>query len=433
MPKYFLAKGCRLSFLIILLSVNVLFSQENKTIFLKNADDLKGSEKNGEQIRELIGNVELTQGNIRLKCNHAIQYFSSNKVEVSGNVVIYQDTLRLFSDDGVYFGDTRTTISPGKVRITDGHLNLTARSGHYDANNRKANFYRDVIVRDLENTIYSDAMIYYRDSSKVFSSGNVKVVSNENHTTAYSDSLEYYRKTKYSKMMGNPELMQIDTVRMKNSQPDSIKIDTLFLKAKLLISDKRDSKSTLYAVDSVRLLRDNLNIACNSLSYFVHDSLFILEKEPIIWYETNQIFSDSMTIFLFNRSIDKINTSGNAFMLSEVDSVSKKAYNQIMGDTLQLLFSGNKLDSVIAVGKALALYFITDSAGINSAYKSAGEKIKIELVDKKVKEVKILIGVESFYYPHSMIYGKENVYNLPRFKLLPYKPKREDYYKIKNK
>jgi lipopolysaccharide export system protein LptA len=433
MPRFFLRRVYRLSFLLVILCINVLLSQESKTIFLKNADDLKGTEKNGEQIRELIGNVELTQGNIRLKCDHAIQYYSSNKVEVSGNIVVYQDTLRLFSDNSIYYGDTRTTVSPGKVRITDGRLNLTAKSGYYDANKKRANFFRDVIVSDLENTIYSDTMVYYRDSSKVCSFGNVKVVSKENNTTAYSDSLEYYRRTKYSKMMGNPELIQMDTSGTKNNKSDSIKIDTLFIKAKLLISDRNVPGGTLYAVDSVRLLRDNLNIACNNLSYFVRDSIFILEKEPVIWYETNQIFSDSMTIFLLNRSIEKINASGNAFMLSEVDSISKNAYNQIMGDTLQLLFSGNKLDSVLAVGKSLALYFITDSAGINSAYKSTGEKIKIELVDKKVKEVKVLFGVESFYYPYSMIYGKENVYNLPRFKLLPYKPKREDYYKIKNK
>jgi lipopolysaccharide export system protein LptA len=431
MPKFFLRRYCCLTFLFVILFYNVLLSQESNTIFLKYADDLKGSEKDGEQVRELIGNVELIHGNIRLKCNHAIQYFLSNKVEVSGNVIVYQDTLRLYSDNGVYYGETRTTVSPGKVRITDGHLNLTAKSGHYDANLRRANFFQDVVAKDSQNTIYSDTMIYYRDSSKVFSYGNVKVVSYENSTTAYSDSLEYYRRTKYSKMTGNPELIQLDTVKTVNNQTDSVKVDTLFIKAKLLISNRRVSGSLLYAVDSVRLLRDNLSIACNNLSYYVRDSIFILQREPVIWYEKNQIFSDSMTLFLMNKSINKIDASGNAFMLSEADTISKNAYNQIMGDSLQLLFSGNKLDSVLAVEQALAFYYITDSAGINSAYKSAGEKIKIELTEKRVKEVKVLFGVESFYYPRSMILGKENVYNLPRFKLLKYKPKREDYYKIK--
>jgi lipopolysaccharide export system protein LptA len=430
MPICNLRRIYSFTFFLFLIFCNVLLSQESKTIFLKNADNLVGSEKNGEQVRELIGHVELLHGNLILKCDRAIQYYSVNKVEVTGNVVVYQDTLKLFTDNGVYFGDTRTTVSPGKVKITDGHLNLTAKSGHYDANNRQANFYNDVVVNDQQNTIFSDTMIYYRDSSKVFSLSNVKIISKENSTIAYGDTLEYYRRTKYSKITGNPQLMQFDTVKTGN-KPDSLKIDTLFIKSKLLISDRKDSSAKLYAIDSVRLLRDNLCIACGNMTYFMHDSIFILLKEPVIWYDKNQIFSDSITLFLARKSIDKIAASGNAFMLSEADSVYSAAYNQIMGDTITLLFSLNKLDSVLAIDKAIAFYYLIDSAGINSAYKSDGDKIRIELSDKKVKEVKVSFGVESFYYPRTMILGKEKEYNLPRFKLLNYKPKREDYYKIK--
>jgi len=430
MTKLFFGKSCRLSFLFVILFYNVLLSQESKTIFLKYADDLKGSEKDGEQIRELIGNVELIHGNIRLKCNHAIQYFSSNKVEASGNVIVYQDTLRLYSDRGVYFADTRTTVSPGKVRITDGRLNLTASGGNYDANLRRADFYKDVVVSDPMNTIYSDTMVYYRDSSKIFSYGNVKIISIENNSTAFSDSMEYYRRTKYSILRGNPQMIRLDTLKNGDSTVP-VKIDTLYVKAKIIISDRKKTGSTLFAIDSVKLLRNELSIACNIMRYFISDSIFILEKEPVIWYEKNQIFSDSITVFLQNRSLKKIDASVNAFMLSSADTNILDTYNQIMGDTIRLFFSDNKLDSVLSVDKAIAFYYMTDSSGLNSAYKSAGDQIKIELSDKKVKEVKVLFGIESLYYPFNMINGRQKEYNLPRFKLLEHKPCREDYYKIK--
>ncbi len=414
---------------ILFLCSGVLLSQESKTIFLKNADNLSGSEKNGEAIRELTGNVELIHGNIRLKCDRAIQYFSSNKVEAAGNVVVYQDTLKLYSDNGVYFANTRTTLSPGAVRITDGHLTLTANTGTYNADLRKADFYGNVKISDPLNTIYSDTMYYLRDSSKVIAISRVKILSNENNSTAFCDSMEYYRKSRHSVLRGLPQLIRIDTTIEKIS-PDSIRLDTLFLKAKTVVSTKEDMKQLLIATDSVCLLRGSLAIACNDMKYFPNDSTFILKNEPVIWFEENQIFADSVAVFLKNKSLNELRAVRNAFLLSRADSIAK-SYNQIMGDTIILYFSGTELDSVISIDKATAFYYLIDSLGINSGYKSAGDIIKITVENKKVGSVKVLYGIESLYYPGKMLTGRQNEYNLPRFKIFEHKPKREDYYKIK--
>jgi len=413
-------------FLVLFFFSSILLSQESKTIYLKNADNLFGTEINGEQVRELSGNVEFFQGNIFLKCNKAIQYLSSNKVEVIGNVILSQDTLKLFTENGVYFGDSKITSSPSKVRITDGIVELKANSGKYEASQRLAIFYNNVVFNDKKNTIYSDTTFYYRDSSKIFAYGKVKIVSDDNNII-YCDTLEHYRNNKYSILRGNPQLIRFDSTNITDSIKTSYKVDTLFVKSKLLISD-RSEKNLLIAIDSVKFLRNEISFFCKKLTNLTKDSIFILEKDPVIWYQKSQIFADSITLFIKNKNINKIVASNNAFMLSEADSLFPELFNQIMGDTITLYFSDNKLDSILAIQKAIAFYFQTDSSGINSGYKSSGDKIKIESLNNKLKSVRILYGIESFYYPANMLKGKIMEYNLPRFKILTHKPKREDYY-----
>ncbi|MCK7521691.1 MAG: hypothetical protein MZV64_30395 [Ignavibacteriales bacterium] len=47
----------------------------------------------GESVREVIGNVRLSQGNVIVTCNMAIQYLARNEAELIGNVIANQDSL----------------------------------------------------------------------------------------------------------------------------------------------------------------------------------------------------------------------------------------------------------------------------------------------------------------------------------------------------
>jgi lipopolysaccharide export system protein LptA len=58
-------------FYCYLIFIANLFGQDNKFVFIKSAESLVGMVINGEQVRELSGNVEIVQGNVNLKCNKA--------------------------------------------------------------------------------------------------------------------------------------------------------------------------------------------------------------------------------------------------------------------------------------------------------------------------------------------------------------------------
>ena len=71
----------------------MLIAQEK--VELKNAEELTGKVIDGQNVREAKGNVEFIQGNVKVFCNSATQYIEANRIELRGNVRIYQDTLTL--------------------------------------------------------------------------------------------------------------------------------------------------------------------------------------------------------------------------------------------------------------------------------------------------------------------------------------------------
>jgi hypothetical protein len=207
--------------------------------------------------------------------------------------------------------------------------------------------------------------------------------------------------------------------------PSFAEIDTLFIKGETIISD--NTKKLLFAKGSVKVFRNEFSLSSNDLTYLVNDSTIIIEGSPVMWYENNQLTSDSMTIRLFEKSVKDITASRNSFLLSPADSSSERAFNQMMGDTIYIFFTKNRIDSSISEGKAIALYYVMDSAGLSGAYKSTAERIKIESEKNKVKKVKTFYGIDDIYYPQGMIVGSENQYNLSRFKIITHRPTRPEF------
>jgi len=79
---------------------------------------------NGESVREVYGNVVLTQGNVVITCNKAIQYISRNEAELIGNVIAKKDTLTIKTARGFYFGNLSKTKSNSGVYLDDKKLYL---------------------------------------------------------------------------------------------------------------------------------------------------------------------------------------------------------------------------------------------------------------------------------------------------------------------
>src|SRR4030042_6566686 len=109
----------KISLTVLLFSMTINLAAQNTggEYMTVTGDSLVGKVLNGEAIREVYGNVVLTQGNIRITCNKAIQFLLKNDAELIGNVVVVQENLTITTDKGFYYGNRKKAETKSKVRL----------------------------------------------------------------------------------------------------------------------------------------------------------------------------------------------------------------------------------------------------------------------------------------------------------------------------
>src|SRR5215831_16773955 len=75
--------------LLILAAASSAIAQEESVIHLEHADSLVGAVLNGEQVRQLIGNVKFKQGKMTVLCKRAIQYLKTDRIGFEGEAEFY--------------------------------------------------------------------------------------------------------------------------------------------------------------------------------------------------------------------------------------------------------------------------------------------------------------------------------------------------------
>src|SRR3989339_1591573 len=149
-------------FLYIILFLSVSYAQEDNRI-VAIGDSLVGKLVNGESVRELHGNVVMTQGAVRITCDKAIQYLARNEAELIGRVVVVQDSIIIKTTRGYYYGDTKVAFSEVGIFLTDGHVDLNSKNGYYYFDEKRSYFYEDVKLHDSLSNILTNRLTYFVD------------------------------------------------------------------------------------------------------------------------------------------------------------------------------------------------------------------------------------------------------------------------------
>jgi lipopolysaccharide export system protein LptA len=388
--------------------------QEGKkdVVFVDHADSLVGFEINGERARQLVGNVKLTHGKTVVTCNRAIQFLQTNKVSLQGDVIVRDDSMALFTQSGMYYGEGKIAEGFDGVRVEDNGSILRSRYGKYYSIERKAYFRTDVSVEDSTSRLTSDELMYLRDSQKTIAEGNVKIVNRENHITIFGEHFENERKKSYSIMTENPRAMQIDSA-------GSGKFDTLFITSDTMRS-YQDTVQRLVTSGNVSLRRGSFSSESGVTTFYTKLDSIVMKISPIVWYEQNpkettQVTGDSTFVKLEKRRLRRMNVRGNAVAVSQVDSVHRSRYHQMSGQEIIMLFDSNMVRSVDLDRTVTMIYYLFDGDEPNGLNKTTGDHGTITFINKKIDKVKVTGGVEGQYFPEKMIKGKEMDYNIGAF------------------
>lgn len=443
--------------LLLLLGICIFSQQDDKTVQI-TGNTLRGSEINGEVVREVEGDVVILQGRVKITCKKAIQFIKRNDFELMGSVVITKDTLTLYTEHGFYQGDAKIAYSTTGIVLNDTRIVLNALTGYYFMDDDRAEFSRDVNIIDKKTKMYSDEMTYYKKEEKVFARGNVKVL--DTASTFQSDTLTYFRKTKYSEGYGNieifdqknngklyggkfinfgdkkyyqvfrdPFLMQIDTT-------DSGKLDTLFMRSQTM-EIYNDSTSLFRAIDSVKIWRTEFSAKASIAEFYrKEDRIYTYKTEsdsrpPVLWYEKSQMFGDTINIYTDDKEIKLIDMRNLGFILSQDEKIPER-FNQLSGDSIKLYFSENELTQTVIKGSVRCIYYTYDDDKPNGLIKASSQDAKLFFGENKITDVKFYTSVQSEFHPENLIEGKEQDFTLPLFIIYSDAPKKQEFLNLLN-
>lgn len=386
---------------------SVAHGQGVKLIELLHADTLLGRVIDGQDARELSGNVQIKQDNVLIFCDRAVQYIDAGKVLLTGRVVVRDDSMTITTPRGAYFRDARRAEAYDRVILDDGVSHLEADYGTYDVDPRVAFFRSNVKARDTSAVLHADTLIYERNIKRMHATGRVRILNEEDAVTITGGDLLHDGTTGHSRVTVSPVLVKLDSA-------GAGAVDTLIVESRVMESF-RDSVKRLVASDSVRFVRKTLAGRAGRVVFFTAGDSLELRTMPILWYEATQVTGDSINVYLRKRALESIVVMGKAFAVSRSDSAFPDRFDQLAGERITMQFRERALRRISVDEQALSVYYLYEDSAANGLNRASGDGIVMSFDEGRAKTIHIVGGVEGKYFPEPMVYRREREYALPGF------------------
>ncbi len=401
-------------------------------IILRNADSLRGLNTDETSIREFFGNVWLIQNDLDLKCDYAKQYLNSNTVDLIGNVVITQRTMILKSPKIFYNGNSGVAIADNGVALRDANSYLEAQKGTYSTKAYMADFFGDVFIEDDSVKIYSDNVVHNRQTRESFATGDVWIFGKYTNVVMKGDTIINIPKDSYSISMGNTVLFKIDTVRRLDSifveeeeqflSTYLMSLDTLSISCDTMQAYRFIGNEEYFFDGNVQIVKENIKAIAKSAVFYKNQNIIILRDKPIVWYDSTQLFSDSIVLELTDNKLKKLSAFGNSIAVTKLDSLDNERINQISANDIFIEFDDGKINSLRGNVNASSLYFFMDDEGYNGVDRKSTDSIHVEFIDGEPENIFWIGSSVAEFYPENVIFGKISTYFLPEFKWSDIRP-----------
>ncbi len=407
-----------------------------------SADLLEGDAADGERIRRLVGNVALRQEDTRLWARRATQYLDRREILFSGDVLVVERGDSLRADTVLYNSRTKTGRARGSVRLSDGDVivyapsglyftrekraqftegvtlidssaTLRSREGEYWSDEKRAEFYHDVVLDEDRTHLEADSVTYLRETDVSIARGNVFIErmgdEEEDASDASTRTLLFGERAfndevaSFSRIEGTPLLVQI------RYDSTSAEFDTLMIRAAVIESSLRDSLRRLVALDSVRIWQQELASAADSVVYdrisVANDSIreeVRLYRNPVAWFEDNQVTGDTLRIIASGGSVDTLLVRNNAFV-ARLDSALQRI-QQLKGRHLVATFRSDSLRTLSVGPRAEAINFRGDENGEPAgAVQMSADRIIFYFANDELSRLSAIRGTEGTYYSEELI------------------------------
>jgi lipopolysaccharide export system protein LptA len=191
-------------YLFLFPNINTL-AQKGKKIELLHANTMKFDRSKGDDVKKLIGDVQLEHAGAYLNCDSAY-LFQRDSVEAFGHVYIQQgDTLHLYGDYLNYSAGTKLAVLRNHVKLLDKETTLTTDVLDFDLEKDLGYYRNSGYIVNGENHISSIGGTFF-SKQNLFHFQDSVVVTNPKYVI-YSDTMKYHTETEIVTFFGPTEII----------------------------------------------------------------------------------------------------------------------------------------------------------------------------------------------------------------------------------
>jgi lipopolysaccharide export system protein LptA len=278
------------------------------------------------------------------------QYSTDTKIAVfHDSVRINNPDFTLYSDTLEYSTDTKiaTILGPSIIESDSGVIH-SSRGWFNTQENTSLLLDRSQILSG-NRTLTGDSIAYDKTGGIGQAFGDMSLTDTAQNMTLTGNFGYYDEKTEYALATDSAQALEY-------SQGD-----TLFIYADTFQLITIDSTSRiLKAYRGVRFYRSDIQGVCDSMRFDTKDSVLHMygNRSPaILWNAEQQLFGDSIIIYMADTTVDHIHVPTSAFVVQAVDA---EFYNQLGGNDLKAYFTGKNIDHIDIDGNAESIFYPLD-------------------------------------------------------------------------
>ncbi len=361
--------------------------------------------------------------------NNFAYYFNNGKIVNKDNT--------LTSKTGYYYPDSNTAFYKDSVVVTNPKYTMYSDTLKYHTVTKVATIQGPTFIISDKNTIYAEDGFYDTQNDVALLQQNAYV---QGEQLLKGDSIHYDRKQGIGEVFNNMELhdttnnviiagdygfyneISQDALTTKNAVLMQIyNADTLFLHADTLLAvplENPDEK-LIKAFRKVQYYRSDLQGRCDSMVFDSRDTTNTFYYDPIMWSLGNQLTADEIKMYTKNEVLDKVDLIDRAFIISEEDS---GRYNQIKGSSMTGFVKNNEIYKIDVNGNAQSIYYPMDKENALGMNKAECSNMIIYLKERMVSKINMQVSPTGKMSPILLI--PEEDLELPGFHWLElFRPK----------
>jgi len=311
---------------------------------------------------------------------------------LEGHVHLIRDTLTIFADRIEFLEDEQVIHLIGSVRM---------QTPNKDVFSQKATYYPETDYLELFNNVK------YIDSSRILRTENATIDLKRNYlrSPVAVNVLQLKDNSFVSSDSGAADTENNRYYFTGNAyfyKPDSSENDAKIWADKFEIY-QREGDILFKAIDSVKIIRGQLNAKCQRADYYIDRGIIYLSGDPHAEWDLNEMISDTMIIFIDEETNQpqKFNLIDHAEVFSPLDSTRKRE-NYLSGRNIIAHFRDGEINWIEAIDNATSNYYIENEEESNSGMNHASaDTIRMYLKEQEIDSVAIIGGIEGTYNPEN--------------------------------